>query len=184
VAELQVAAAGGALSNLPRVAFAIVRVGLVWALGAIGPLSAAAQTDDDHLIVPRQRIGAVALDESAAELIGKLGAPGSVWPGSVKTYNWDSLSATVTKDGAYATQICTTSPVYATAEGVHPGSTRQSVTDLLGPPRYARVFTAWWTLSYTNLYWPGLTVSIHLKGFEADNQVWKICVNHSAALPE
>jgi hypothetical protein len=170
---------------LARVAIVIACVGLAWlALGARGPLLAQAQTDNDHLIVPRQRIGAVALDETAAELIGKLGEPDSVWPGSVKFYNWDGLSATVTKDGSYATQICATSPLYAAAQGVHPGSTDRSVTDLLGPPRYARVFTAWWALSYTDLYWPGLTVSIHLKGFEANNQVWKICVNHSAAIPD
>jgi hypothetical protein len=170
---------------LARTAIAIASAGFAWlALGAVGPLLAQAQTDNDHLIVPRERIGVVALDATVAELIGKLGKPDSIWPGSVKFYNWDGLSATVTKDGAYATQICTTSPLYATAQGVHPGSSDRSVTDLLGPPRFARVFSAWWTQSYTDLYWPGLTVSIHLKGFAANNQVWKICVNHSAAIPE
>jgi hypothetical protein len=170
---------------LARRIIAVIVVGLAWVpLVARGPLLAQAQAQNDYLIVPQERIGPVALGDSAAELIGVLGQAGSIWPGSVNTYNWQGLSATVLKDGSYTTQICTTSSAYATAQGVHPGSTDRSVTDLLGPPRYARVFTAWWRLAYSDLYWPGLTVSIHLKGFEANNQVWRICVNRSAAIPE
>ena len=176
---------------MARVVAAFVLSGLAWALLtaagsqlAQAQVQAQAQTPNDYLIVPRHRIGAVPLGASAAELTAALGEPQSIWPGDVHIYNWDGLSATVTKNGAYTTQICTTSPSYGTAQGLHPGSTDQAVTDLMGPPRYARVFTAWWRMSYTDLYWPGLTVSVHLKGFESNNRVWKICVNQSAAIPE
>jgi hypothetical protein len=138
---------------------------------------------NDHLIVPRERIGAAALDMTPAELIGMLGQPTSIWPGNPYTYNWAGISATIVKDSSYAVQICTTGPAYATAEGVHPGSTNVEVAALMGRPRYSRLFEAWWRLAYTNLYWPGLTVSIHVKGFETNNQVWRVCVNHSAAIP-
>jgi hypothetical protein len=139
---------------------------------------------NDHLIVPHKRIGVAALGMTPAELIKMLGQPASIWPGKAYTYNWSEISATIVKDGSYATQICTTSPAYATAEGVHPGSANVEVTALMGLPRYSRLYEAWWRQAYTNLYWPGLTVSIHVKGFDTNNQVWRVCVTHSAAIPE
>jgi hypothetical protein len=161
-----------------------VFIGLAGLVLAISSLPLAEAQANDNLIVPRERIGVAALDKTPAELIAMLGKPTSILPGTVFTYNWSGLSATIVKDGLYATQICTTSPIYATTEGVRPGSTNVEVAALLGPPRYSRTFHAWWRLFYTDLYWPGLTVSIHVKGFETDNQVWRICVTHSAAIPE
>jgi len=159
--------------------------GLAWS-GPVGSgvAPAQAQAQNDRRIVARERIGAAALGKTTAELIDALGEPTSVWPGSVYTYNWRDVSATVTKDGWYATQICTSSPAYGTDQGVHPGSSSAAVDALMGQPRYSRLFKGWWRQSYTNLYWPGLMVSIHLKGFDTDNQVWRICVNHSAAIPQ
>ena len=166
-----------------RAMAAAILAGFAWPLcGGAGSL-VQAQAQNDHLIVPRERIGGAALGKTTAELIDVLGAPVSVWPGSVYTYNWRDVSATVTKDGWYATQICTSNPAYATGQGVHTGSSSAAVDNLMGQPRYSRIFRGWWRQSYTNLYWPGLLVSIHLKGFDTDNQVWKICVNHSAAIP-
>jgi len=174
------------VSRLARALIAaVILAGLVspWPIGP-GASPAQAQILNDHRIVPRERIGAAALDKTTAELIDALGEPTSVWPGSVYTYNWRDVSATVTKDGWYATQICTSSQAYGTDQGVHPGSSSAAVDALMGQPRYSRLFRGWWRQSYTNLYWPGLMVSIHLKGFDTDNQVWRICVNHSAAIPQ
>lgn len=158
------------------------RVGLVLALLAAAALSPAAQAEipvsNDHLIVPWKRIGPVALGMTTGELIRVMGEPVSKWPGVVDVYNWHDVSATVTKDGLWATQICTLNPAYATAEGVHPGSTDDALTALLGRPKYSRMFHGWWRFTYTNLYWPGLMVSVHLRGFATNHAVWKICVNH------
>ncbi len=158
------------------------RVGLVLALLAAAALSPAAQAEipvsNDHLIVPWKRIGPVALGMTTGELIRVMGEPVSKWPGVVDVYNWHDVSATVTKDGLWATQICTLNPAYATAEGVHPGSTDDALTALLGRPKYSRMFHGWWRFTYTNLYWPRLMVSVHLRGFATNHAVWKICVNH------
>jgi hypothetical protein len=95
----------------------------------------------------------------------------------VDVYVWnDEISATVTEDSSYVTQICTFIPAYTTAQGVHPGSTDASVAAILGQPRNSRVHSAWYGVSYTNLYWPGLMISIHLKGFDTNHQVWEACV--------
>jgi hypothetical protein len=165
------------------------RVGPVLAL-LVATLSlreqAQAQAQNDHLIVPWERIGPIALGMTAPELIRIMGEPTSRKHGpldrGVDVYNWkDSLSATVTKDSLYVTQICTLSQAYATAQGVHPGSTDLSVSALLGQPQNSKVHSAWWGPSYTNLYWPGLMISIHLKGFDDTNHlVWEVCVNHFA----
>ncbi len=136
---------------------------------------------NDHLIVPWKRIGPVVLGMTTDELIGAMGPPVSKWPGIVDVYNWHDGSATVTKDGLSATQVCTLNSAYAAAEGVHPGSTDDSVTALLGQPKYSRVFRRCWR---TNLYWPGLMVSVHLKGFATNHLVWKICVNHFSGRAE
>jgi hypothetical protein len=165
------------------------RVGLVSALVVAAACSwhepARAQVSNDHLIVPWERIGPVALGMTAAELIHILGHPTNEGLGpldlAVDVYNWkDNFSVTVKKGGSYATQICVLNPAYSTVQGVHPGSTDVSVLALLGEPQNSKVSTAWWKLSYTNLYWPGLMVSIHLKGFDTNHQVWEICVNHFA----
>jgi hypothetical protein len=134
---------------------------------------------NDHLIVPAKRIGAAVLGMTIDELIRVVGQPTSKWPGIVDVYNWrDDLSAMVTKNGLWTTQLCTFSASYATQEGVHPGSTEESLTALLGQPKYSRVFNGWWSLSYSNFYWPGLMASVHLKGYPKNHAVWKICVNH------
>jgi hypothetical protein len=165
------------------------RVGLALVLLVATTLSAHAQaqapTQNDHLIVPWERIGPLALGMTVPELISIMGEPTSTSRGpldrGVDVYTWkNDLSATFTKHGLYVTQICTFSPAYATAEGVHPGSTDLSVTALMGEPQNSRVFSAWWGLSYTNLYWPGLMLSIHLKGFDTNHVVWKVCVNRFA----
>ncbi|MFZ3225754.1 MAG: hypothetical protein WA230_09605 [Xanthobacteraceae bacterium] len=136
------------------------------------------------MIVPWQRIGPMSVGMSAADLVHSMGPPVSRQPGEVVTYKWPDVSATVTEDGLWATQICTFDPADLTVEGVHVGSTDLSVTKLLGKPRYSRVSTAWWGPSFANLYWPGLMISAHLKGFEVNHAVWKICVNQFAALAE
>jgi hypothetical protein len=147
--------------------------------------NAQAQAQNDHLIVPQERIGPIALGMTANELIHVMGEPMNTKRGpldrGVDVYNWkNDLSATITKDGLYVTQICTFSPTYATVQGVRTGSTDLSVAALLGQPRNWRVHSAWWGPSYTDLYWPGLMISIHRKGFDTNHMVWKVCVNHFA----
>lgn len=166
--------------DLPRSVSLILAMVIV----AVPLRGAHSQTRNDHLIVPWVRIGPMTLGMTAAELVQIRGQPFNKRPGEVEVYNWHDLTATVTKDGLWTTEICTFSPTDITAEGVHVGSTDLSVTTLLGPPRYSRVFTAWWGPSYANLYWPGLMISAHLKGYEVNHSVWKICVNHFAAIAE
>lgn len=143
-----------------------------------------AQIRNDHLIVPRLRVGPMTLGMAAAELTQIMGSPSSKRPGEVDVYNWRDVSATVTNDGLWTTQICTFDPLYITSDGLHVGSTDQSVTALLGEPKYSRVSNSWLGQSYSNLYWPGLMMSVHLKGFDVNHSVWKICVNHFSAMAE
>lgn len=134
------------------------------------------------MIVPWKRIGPIALGMNAAQLVQAMGNPRSITPGTVEVYNWDDLSATITKDKLWVTQICTFSPDYTTAEGIHVGSMDSSVVALLEPPRYSRTFNGFWRFKYTDMYWPGMMISVHLKGYAVNHVVWRICVNHSAAI--
>jgi hypothetical protein len=122
---------------------------LILALLAVAvhsPISQA-QTLNDYLIVPRERIDPMSLGMSATALAQMMGT-------------------------------------YMTVQGLHVGSTDLSVVASLGKPKYSRVFSAWWGPSYSNLYWPGMMMSAHLKGYDNNHSVWKICVNHFAAIAE
>jgi outer membrane protein assembly factor BamE (lipoprotein component of BamABCDE complex) len=154
---------------------------LLFAVTLMHSARAQVPAPNDHLIVPWKRIGAAALGMTKDELVRVMGEPASKWPGIVDTYNWQDFSAMVTKDGLWTTQLCTFSSAYATAEGVGPGSTDDSVSVLLGQPKYSRVFSGWWRFSFSNLYWPGLMVSVHLKGYATNHAVWKVCVNQSSS---
>ena len=57
---------------------------------------ARAQAQNDHLIVPWQRIGPMSVGMSAADLIHSMGPPISRQPGEVVTYKWPGVWATVT----------------------------------------------------------------------------------------
>jgi hypothetical protein len=149
---------------------------------------AQAQTQNDHLIVPWERIGPIELGMTAADLIRIKGRPTQMSRGpadGISVYGWkDDLSIYIKTDGSYVTQICALDPAYTTVNGVHPGSAHLSVIALMGQPKSSKVYKGWWRLSYTNLSWPGLMVSIPLTGFETNNSVRTICVNHSDASPE
>jgi hypothetical protein len=162
---------------------------LVLALAAAATLPlgerADAQAQNDHRIVPWERVGPVELGMSAAELFGVMGRPSFTTRGAldrgVDVYTWkDNLAVTIKKDGSYVTQICALNPAYATAEGVHPGATDQSVAALLGQPESSKVHKAWWRQSYTDLYWRGLMISIPLTGFDTNHLVRIVCVNKSS----
>jgi len=155
--------------------------------GAILSLCALAdaQVQNDHRIVPWERVGPVELGMSAAELFGVMGRPTYTMRGAldraVDVYTWkDDLSVTLKKDASYVTQICALNPAYRTAEGVHPGSTDQSVAALLEQPQSSKVHKAWWRQSYTDLYWRGLMISIPLTGFDTNHLVRIVCVNKSS----
>jgi hypothetical protein len=161
---------------------------LAFLLASALSLSKLAQAQNDHLIVPWERIGPLELGMTAKDLFHILGEPTQISRGpanGISVYNWKGdVSVYVKADGSYVTQICALDPVYATAAGVHPGLPDAAVAELLGPPKNARVFRGWWKLSYTDLFWPGLTVRIPLSGFEANNMVRAVCVNHSDAIPQ
>ena len=166
------------------------RIGLlvVFLLAYAISLCEQAQAQNDHLIVPWERIGPLELGMTAADLLSILGAPTQISRGpadGISIYNWKSdISVYIKTDGSYVTQICALNPIYATAAGVHPGLPDLSVTELMGPPKNARVFRGWWKLSYTDLFWPGLTVRVPLSGFETNNLVRAVCVNRSDAVPQ
>jgi hypothetical protein len=145
---------------------------------------AQARAETDHLIVPWQRIGPIALGMTTADLVRVMGEPTQILGGPrspVLIYNWkDDLSVTIRTDVSFVTQICALSPAYATAQGVHPGSTDVSVTDLLGEPQNSRVHSTWWKLSYTDLFWGGLMIRVPLSGFDKNHVARTVCVNHNA----
>jgi len=145
-------------------------------------LPAKVQADNDHLIVPWRRIGPISLGMSAADVIRILGEPTQKNSGPVVTvYHWqDELSVTVKSDTAYVTQICAVSPDYATVQGLRPGLPETAVTQLMGEPQNSRLYRGWWKLSYTNLSWGGLVVSIPQTGFNANHSIRSICVNYNA----
>lgn len=140
------------------------------------------RADNDHLIVPWRRVGPISLGMTAADLVRILGEPSQVNGNPViTTYHWkDELSVTVKTDSSYVTQICAISPDYATAQGLRPGLPDTAVTQLMGEPQNSRLYRGWWKLSYTNLSWGGLTVSIPLTGFNTSHSIRSVCVNNSA----
>jgi hypothetical protein len=145
---------------------------------------AQARAETDHLIVPWQRIGPIALGMTTADLVRVMGEPTQILGGprsTVLIYNWkDDLSATIRTDVSFVTQVCALSPAYATAQGVHPGSTDVSVTGLLGEPQNSRVHSTWWKLSYADLFWGGLMIRVPLSGFDQNHVARTVCVNHNA----
>jgi hypothetical protein len=166
------------------------RLGLVLAFLVSSALAHCeqAQAQNDHQIVPWERIGPVELGMAAADLARIKGDPTQTSrgpTGGISVYTWkNDLSVYIKSDGSYVTQICALDPAYATALGVHPGMPDVSVTALLGQPKSSRVYRGWWRLSYTNLFWPGLMVSIPLTGFEKNNLARTVCVNHNDAIAE
>lgn len=159
-------------------------LGLPAVVAAALTLTGAARADNDHLIVPWQRVGPITLGMSTAELVHAMGEPTRTMGGPPHTfsvYYWrEDLSATISKDGDFVTQVCALSPAYGTAEGVRPGSTDAAVTALLGEPQSSRLYKSWWRMSYTNLSWGGLMISIPLTGFSNNHVVRTVCVNHNA----
>src|SRR5579871_6707406 len=140
------------------------------------------RAENDHLIVPWRRIGPIALGMTAADVVRILGEPTQKNSGPIVTvYHWqDQLSVTVKTDTSYVTQVCAVSPDYATAQGLHPGLPETAVMQLMGEPQNSRLYRGWWKLSYSNLSWGGLLVSIPQTGFNINHSIRSICVNYSA----
>ena len=172
-----------------RQAFCFMRLHFALELLAVAicascDLATAQSAQNDHMIVPWRRIGAIELGMSAADLQRIMGEPTQKSRGAfVSVYNWgNDLSVFIKADGSSVTQICALNPIYTTAEGVHPGERDDAAIALLGQPYSSRVYRGWWKLSYTNLYWPGLTLSVPLIGFETNHFVRTVCVNHNSAI--
>jgi hypothetical protein len=140
------------------------------------------RAENDHLIVPWRRVGPVALGMTAADVVRILGEPTQKNSGPVvTTYHWqDDLSVTVKTDTSYVTQICAVSPDYATAQGLRPGLPDTAAAKLMGEPQNSRLYRGWWKMSYTNLFWGGLMVSVPLTGFTNSHSIRSICVNYNA----
>ena len=139
------------------------------------------RAENDHLIMPWQRVGPITLGMSAEDAIRVLGQPTqSNRARSTTTYYWkDDLSVTALTDSSYVTQICALSPDYATAQGLRPGMPDASVSALIGEPESSHVYHAWWTHSYIKLFWGGLMVNVPLTGFDNNHSVQSVCVNHN-----
>ena len=139
------------------------------------------RAENDHLIVPWQRVGPITLGMSADDAIRVLGQPTqSNQARSTITYYWkDDLSVTALTDTSSVTQICALSPDYVTAQGLRPGMPDTSVSALMSEPQSSRVYHAWWTHSYIKLFWGGLMVDIPLAGFDNNHSVQSVCVNHN-----
>jgi hypothetical protein len=139
------------------------------------------RAENDHLIVPWQRVGPITLGMTAEDAIRVLGQPTqSNKARSTITYYWkDNLSVTILTDDAYVTQICALSPDYVTAQGLHPGMPDTSVRALMGEPQSSHIYRGWWTLSYVKLFWGGLMVDVPLTGFDSNHSVQSVCVNHN-----
>jgi outer membrane protein assembly factor BamE (lipoprotein component of BamABCDE complex) len=143
--------------------------------------SGLARAENDHLIVPWQRIGPVTLGMTAEDVVLLLGAPTQKNQARyVTVYYWkDNLSVTARTDSSDVTQICALSPDYATVQGLRPGLSDTSVSALMGEPQNSRVYHGWWKLSYIKLFWGGLMVNVPLSGFDDDHSVQSVCVNHN-----
>jgi hypothetical protein len=158
-------------------------LGLALAAGMSAMPGAPSRAEDDHLIVPWQRIGPIQLSMSAAEVRAIMGEPTQIAHGAyVDVHSWKGeLSIYLRSDASYITQVCALGPAYATAEGLRPGAPEQAVAAALGQPKSSRVYRRWWKYAYVDQFWPGLMVSVFLAGFDANHTVRTICVNHSSA---
>jgi outer membrane protein assembly factor BamE (lipoprotein component of BamABCDE complex) len=150
----------------------VCAVALLW--------SSQTRAENDHLIVPWQRVGPITLGMSAEDAIRVLGQPTQTnGARSTTTYYWkNDLAVTALMDSSSVTQICALSPDYATAQGLRPGMPDTSVSALIGEPQSSRVYHGWWTLSYIKLSWGGLMVTVPLTGFDNNHSVQSVCVNH------
>jgi len=99
------------------------RLGPVLAFLVSSALAHCEQAQNDHLIVPWERIGPIELGMTAADLIRIKGKPTQTARGpadGISVYSWkDDLSIYIRTDGSYVTQICALDPAYATVNGVH-----------------------------------------------------------------
>ena len=140
------------------------------------------RAENDHLIVPWRRIGPISLGMTAADVIRILGEPTQKNGGPVVTvYHWQNeLSVTVRTDTLSVTQVCAVSPDYATAKGLRPGLSEDAVAQLMGEPQNSRLYRGWWKMSYSNLSWGGLLISIPQTGFNTNHSIRSICVNYNA----
>jgi outer membrane protein assembly factor BamE (lipoprotein component of BamABCDE complex) len=152
---------------------------LVSALALLSPVETRAE--NDHLIVPWQRVGPITLGMTAEDAIRVLGQPTqSNKSRSTTTYFWkDNMSVTTLTENSYVTQICALNADYATAQGLRSGMPDTSVSALMGEPQSSQIYHDWWMYSYIKLFWGGLMVDVPLTGFDNSHSVRSICVNHS-----
>lgn len=122
---------------------------IIW--GVVLLPAAAQQPSDNYIIIPGKRIGPAILGDRVTKVIEVLGRPDiyDVAPG-VQEFGWllekpapgtpsESLhyldvNATATRVEKIVRVIIAGDPRYATADGLHVGSTEQEVQDKLGVP--------------------------------------------------
>jgi hypothetical protein len=91
----------------------------------------------DQVIVPGERIGPIAIGMKGATLLDAMGAPDStdrMKNAGIENYAAAGLEATVMDDSQQVISITTDSAQYATAEGVHIGSSDFEVRSRMGAP--------------------------------------------------
>ena len=126
---------------------AIVLMALL--LGA-GVAFAAAQPD--MTIVPGERIGAVALGMSEAELTQAAGPPDQrMMQGRDLLFTWGLLTARISGGAPGVDEIVVNDPRFATPERIHVGSTENAVTVTFGQPMRRSNSAGVQTLDYAGM---------------------------------
>jgi hypothetical protein len=136
--------------------------------------AASAQAQSDGMIVRNERVGAVNLGDTPAEVIAALGQPGNstflgtqeglitycVGPCDSSLFN-HRLSLNTWRNEVFRISVHTSD--YATPEGVRVGMSEMDVRIRLGDPSQ-RIWQDWAEAGEWNLHYPGFLIAIDQSG--------------------
>jgi hypothetical protein len=107
---------------------------LLMTIAGAGPVRAAPATSD-NLIVPGERVGAIALGMNQTQLAAAMGGPGEVLhQGAATTYSWGQVAAEIGDNSPGVDLITVNDPRYDTPGHVHVGLAAVAVPAVLGQP--------------------------------------------------
>jgi outer membrane protein assembly factor BamE (lipoprotein component of BamABCDE complex) len=137
--------------------------------------AASAQAQSDGVIVRNERVGAVNLGDTPAEVFSVLGQPsesrflgpqeGVIWycGGECSSSNYRGLSLNTWGPQNEVFRISVSTGDYATSEGVRVGISEMDVRMRLGNPSQ-RIWQDWAAAGEWNLHYPGLLIAIDQTG--------------------